>query len=89
MLTDCVDSRIIGSYIELGINTDMSVELLWLKGGCRIRSLILCNYSYIIFMFKTKYINFSILNIPLFNADYLFMYVLIISPCVHDMYHTR
>jgi len=36
MLTDCVDSSIIGSYIELGIITDMSVERLWLEGGCRI-----------------------------------------------------
>jgi hypothetical protein len=36
MLTECVDSSIIGSYIELGINTDMSVERLWLEGGCRI-----------------------------------------------------
>jgi len=40
-------------------------------------------------MFRIKYIDFSIINIPLFNVDYLFMYVLIISICVHDMCNTR
>ena len=66
MLTECVDSSIIGSYIELGINTDMSVEVLWLEGGCRICSLLRCIYSYNIFMFEIKYVYFSILNILLF-----------------------
>jgi len=44
MLTECVDYSIIGSYIELGINTHMSVELLLLEGGCIIHSLLRCNY---------------------------------------------
>jgi hypothetical protein len=45
--------------------------------------------GYIMFMFNIKYINFSIQKYPCFKAEKLFMYALIISICVHDMYHTR
>ena len=33
MLTGCGDSSITGSYVELGISTHMSVELLLLEGA--------------------------------------------------------
>ena len=49
MLTECEDSIISGSYIELGINNHMSAELLLLEWGCRIRSLLPCNYCVFVF----------------------------------------
>ena len=46
-VTECVDSIISGSYIELGINTHMSVELLLLEWGCRILVFFLVTTVYL------------------------------------------
>jgi len=60
MLTECVDSSIIGSYIELGIITHMSVELHLLEGGCRIRSLLRCNYCVFVWVHCVAWLIYSV-----------------------------
>ena len=57
---DRVDLSFIGNYIELGINNHMSAELLLLEGGCRIRSLLRCNYCVFVWVHCVAWRKYSV-----------------------------